>query len=68
MADLIKWIVDSKEELAALLLAIIAVGEIVTRLTPTTSDDGFVERIGGFIKKALDAIGLPNKLKGPDVK
>lgn len=68
MANFIQWLIDSKEELAGLLLGLVAVAEVITRLTPTKSDDGFVERVGHFIKKALDALGLPNKIKGPDVK
>lgn len=67
MANFIQWLVDSKEEIAGLLLGLVAIGETITRLTPTKADDGFVERIGGFIKKALDALGLPNKVKAPDV-
>lgn len=47
--------------LAEIVLALIVVAELVVRITPTKEDDGFIERIGGVIRKFLDMLGLPNK-------
>lgn len=60
--------------IAGILLTIISVAEAIVRLTPTKKDDGAVERIGGWIRKALDMLGkiFPNLKKGggkhPDKK
>lgn len=70
MEQIWAWLVANKEEVAALLLGLVAVAEIIVRLTPTQSDDGAVERMGAWIRRFLDAIGLPNKKKIdiPEVK
>jgi len=45
------------------LLSIVAAAEAVVRLTPTKKDDGAVQRLGGWIKKTLDFLKLPNSKK-----
>lgn len=75
---LLDWWAANKEMLGVLLTslfaALVAVGgfaELVVRLTPTKSDDGFMERLGAFLKKAgekvswaLDKLKIPNNVKG----
>lgn len=75
---LLDWWAANKEMVGvlftALFAALVAVGgfaELVVRLTPTKNDDGFMERIGSFIKAAgekvswgLDKLKIPNNVKG----
>lgn len=57
------WLMENYGDLAALLLALLGVGEIVVRLTPTQKDDGMMERIGSFVRKVLDLLKMPNLKK-----
>lgn len=54
------WIQEHYVNVLMLLSAVVAVGEAITRLTPTKEDDGFVSRIGGVIDKVLDFAKVPN--------
>lgn len=45
----------------ALLLALVALAEIVVRFTKTEKDDGFVQRVGSIIKRVLDVFKVPNR-------
>jgi len=47
---------------------LIGVAEVIVRMTPTESDDGAVMRIGGIVKKLLDFLKIPNKLKDNVIK
>lgn len=49
--------------IAAIIMGLISVAEIVVRLTPTEKDDGAVERIGGFFRKLFDLLKVPNYSK-----
>jgi len=61
--EAINWIMANWKEISGVILGIIALAEMVVRLTPTEKDNGAVERIGSMIKKALDFFKFPNKLK-----
>lgn len=58
--EIFSFLVAHSQELAAILLAVVSVMEMVTRLTPTEKDDGAVERIGAVIRKVLDFLRIPN--------
>lgn len=60
MSDVVAWVMAHLSELAMVLLALLSVAELVTRLTPTKKDDGFVERVGGIIRRMLDFLKIPN--------
>lgn len=61
--EYVQWLLANYEKILAVLVALIALGEAITRLTPTESDDGFVHRIGAMLDKLLKF--LPNKIKQP---
>jgi len=58
---IIAWLQANMMELSAVLVSAIALAEAVTRLTPTTTDDGFVKRMGFWVDKLLS--WLPNNVK-----
>lgn len=61
--NFINWIVANYVELFGAILGLVAVAEVIVRLTPTQKDDGAVERIGSFIKKVADFLKIPNVKK-----
>lgn len=50
-------------EIIKVLGAILAVGQIVVRLTPTIKDDGFLTRIGKAYDSVCDFLKIPNNSK-----
>ena len=62
---IIAWLKTNSDGILAILLAIVPLGEAITRMTPTEADDGFVKRLGGWIDKLLS--WLPNNLKKPEL-
>lgn len=54
---------ENAELLGASALAIVGAAELVVRLTPTKKDDGFVERVGHYVRIALDFLKVPNLRK-----
>lgn len=62
------WFIQANWDLLmATILAFVTFAELAVRLTPTKTDDGAVERIGGMIRKLLDVMKVPNKAKyNPD--
>ena len=52
------YIVANPEQAA---VAVLAVAEVITRLTPTKKDDGFVTRAGKLVDFVFKR--LPNRLK-----
>ncbi len=54
---------ENRGEVAQGLLALLAVAEIVVRLTPTKKDDGAVERLGSWIRRTLGWMRVPNARK-----
>lgn len=57
--ELIAYLMTHGPALAAIVLTLLSVAEMVVRLTPTEKDDGAVERIGKLIRKLFDTIGIP---------
>lgn len=45
--------------------ALMTLLQFIVRLTPTEKDDGFVERLGLFLSKAMDVLNIPNVKKQP---
>ena len=60
MKVLVLWLSVNGPVIAGAILGLLAVAETVTRLTPTKKDDTAVERIGSFIRKFFDILGVPN--------
>lgn len=56
----IKWLQDNYLEMIQALTLMVVAAEIVTRITPTKTDDGFVKRIGVLLDKVLNLLGVPN--------
>jgi len=54
------WIKDNYVIILEAAMALVVAAEVITRLTPTKKDDGFVERIGGIIRKTMDLLKIPN--------
>jgi hypothetical protein len=67
MLDLWNWLVANYVQVALILGAIVALGEMIVKLTPTTTDDGFVTRVGQLVTWLLKLIGSSNT-KPPAVK
>ena len=63
MQAVVQYLMANKDVFFALILALLAVAELIVRLTPTKKDDGVVQRIGGVIKKIFDFLKVPNNLK-----
>jgi hypothetical protein len=63
----VAWLKANSDSILAVLVALLALGEAVVRLTPTESDDGFVQRVGVVLSKVLDFLGVPNNLKKPEL-
>lgn len=66
ITELIAYVSTHGVTMVALVLALLTVAELAVRLTPTTKDDGAVERIGKKIHSAIDMIEkvFPNVKKG----
>ena len=54
------WLMANYMDMMAILGAVVGVAEMVVRMTPTEKDDGFVQRLGGWIKGAMDFLKIPN--------
>lgn len=63
LAKAYQWVMANYENLFLALSALVAFAELAVRFTPTEKDDGFVERIGGYLRKVMDFVKLPNKKK-----
>jgi hypothetical protein len=64
--EYIGWVKENWHQvlvLVGLLFGSHGVIELITRLTPTKSDDGFTTTVGKKIDHLLDMAGVPNKLK-----
>jgi len=57
--EIIAYLMANGPALAAIVLTILSVAEMIVRMTPTQKDDGAVERVGKFIRKAFDYLGIP---------
>lgn len=61
--EVINFLKNNYENIFLVLSGLIGVAEVVVRITPTQKDDGAVERIGGFLRKAMDFFKIPNVKK-----
>lgn len=52
-----------KLDMFTVIGSLVTIMEFIVRLTPTKTDDGFIQRIGNLVSKFLDSIGVPNKTK-----
>lgn len=50
--------------IAAILLGILPVAEMVVRLTPTQKDDTAVQRVGYWVRWFFDKVKVPNLKSG----
>ena len=66
LTEIIAYVSTHGPAMVALVLALLTVAELIVRLTPTTKDDGAVERLGKKIHAAIDMAGkvFPNLKKG----
>lgn len=63
LLPVVEYLKANSDLILAALVAVVAAGEAITRLTPTEADDGFVKRLGGLLDKLLKF--LPNNIKRP---
>ena len=61
IVKLIWMYIKSNPELAIGIL--LGLAELITRLTPTKADDGFIARIGVLVGKVFDLVKIPNRKK-----
>ena len=61
IANLIWMYIKSNPEMVIGIL--LGLAELITRLTPTKADDGFVMRLGVLIGKVFDLVKIPNRKK-----
>lgn len=66
VTELVAYLTTHGATIVALVMAVLAVAELVVRLTPTEKDDGAVERIGKRVRKIMDMLDkvFPNLRKG----
>lgn len=64
---IVNYFIANGPALAATVLAILSAAEMVVRLTPTQKDDTAIERIGSFIRRMFDLLGVPNVKAGGGV-
>lgn len=58
------WITAHKNDLGGIFAGLYGAAEILVRLTPTTKDDTILERVGQYIGKLFDILGVPNNKSG----
>jgi hypothetical protein len=64
---IISFIASNADALAIAGLAVIAAGEAIVALTPTKSDDIFLERVATKYRRFVEMLGLPNRKAGGGV-
>jgi hypothetical protein len=64
----INQVVALAPAIAAIIMGLLSVAEIIVRLTPTEKDDGAVHRIGDFFEKVFNLLRVPNYTKEPKDK
>jgi hypothetical protein len=57
------WLTANGENIAVGVGGLLVFLQLVTRLTPTESDDGFVTKIGKAFDKLCDLLKIPNNKK-----
>ena len=61
--QILSWLKENYVEMLIALSALIGSLELITRLTPTKTDDAFMERVGSIVRKILDFLKIPNVKK-----
>jgi len=62
--DVIKWIIEHKEEILQVVAAVIALASVIVKLTPTLKDDNILLPIVKFLSKYI-ALNTPPPEKRP---
>lgn len=58
--ELVAWLTGNYVHMLEAMGAVVVAAELITRLTPTKKDDGFVERIGSALRVVMDFLKVPN--------
>lgn len=58
-----EWLMANYVQLFQVLFATVILGETVTAVTPTKTDDGFVHRLGNIIDMLAKFFRIPNNVK-----
>ena len=61
--DLLNFAKENYADILLICASLVAAAEVFVRLTPTKKDDSAVERIGGYLRKAMDFFKVPNVKK-----
>jgi hypothetical protein len=64
MLELKDWFMANWQDMVYGVLLLVLVGEVIVRLTPTKSDDGFIFRVGKYMDQLLK--WFPNVKKPSD--
>jgi len=64
----VEWIKLNYVNVIIAISALTSFLEIVVRLTPTKTDDGFVSRLGKWIDIIMDFLKIPKIVKAPKVE
>lgn len=59
----LEWIQNNYANVLQILILLVTAGEMITRLTPTKTDDGFIKRIGAQLDRVLTVLKVPNLRK-----
>lgn len=60
MIEKIQWAKDNFLNIVQIVTLLVVAAELITRLTPTKSDDGAVKRLGEQLDKLLTFLKVPN--------
>ena len=62
--NLVNFVMKNYVEIIMAIGSIISIGQVIVRLTPTESDDGFVTKLGKAFDGICDFLKIPNNRKG----
>lgn len=65
MEVIMEWVVNHPVIMSSVGIVIL---EFITKITPTKTDDGFVQRLGVLIKTIIDLTGIKDNIKDKSVK
>jgi hypothetical protein len=60
MIEKIQWAKDNFLNIIQIVTLVVVAAELITRLTPTKTDDGAVKRLGEQLDKLLTFLKVPN--------
>lgn len=62
--EVVRWILENKDNIAEGVLLLLGIGAFVVRLSPTKSDDGIFKKVDDIVNKVLDWMKVvPNNRK-----